>query len=351
MGGGTSLRRLAEYRSSTPSPGEITLDYLYRRYASPLREFCRARLNGNGSEAEDACHDALLKAYRALPQFRPGPLWPWLATIAAHVCIDIHRKNSRTVELDERAEMQPAEDPEEEVARRTRIRIARKAMAQLPERYRTLITLRDYDGWGYEQIARTHGTSVGAVDSALVRARRALKALVEKEARREGSWPLPALVLGVLGRRSRASLREFVSAQYHPFHSLLARTGHMIAEVAVSAVVLAGPTAALSSSESFSSSSDEELHRPAEVGVIEPEDGQARPGPSAGREVRRPDVRVSARSFQKQRRLASLLLERRQPEPELVSGRQVQPQVNLRIGIDGFDLQPPPGCFHIGSQG
>ena len=67
-------------------------DAIYRKFKPTLVAFCTSRL-GSASEAEDASQEALLRAYRALPRFdRTQDMWPWLATIAANVCIDMKRK-------------------------------------------------------------------------------------------------------------------------------------------------------------------------------------------------------------------------------------------------------------------
>ncbi|MDQ1443916.1 MAG: hypothetical protein QOI20_380 [Acidimicrobiaceae bacterium] len=171
------------------------LDLLYRRYAPALIAFCEHRLRGAG-DAEDAAHDAILKAHKALPRFREGArLWPWLATIAAHICVDIQRSRERLTEHSE--DREPAgPDLDEDVSRRLRASILDSAMEDLPERFRTPLFLREYMGWSYEEIAGFSNKSVGSVRTTLMRARRALHEGVEQVARQRGQWPLPVAVGG-----------------------------------------------------------------------------------------------------------------------------------------------------------
>ncbi|MDP9071207.1 MAG: sigma-70 family RNA polymerase sigma factor, partial [Actinomycetota bacterium] len=169
-----------------------SLDLLYRSYAPALRAFCEARL-GDPATAEDAAHEAILKAHAGLSRFRSGaPVWPWLATIAARVCCDMRRARWRAAAAPGVEELTPG--PDQEVDRRITIGIVHDAMRALPERYRTHLYRRDYEGWSYEEIAEADGTSVGTVRSVLLRARRALKAKVADVAASRGQWPLPALV-------------------------------------------------------------------------------------------------------------------------------------------------------------
>lgn len=191
------------------------LEALYHQYAPALREFCKGRL-GDSAEAEDACHDALLKAYRALPRFRPGPVWPWLTTIAANVCLDVQRNRMRMIPSADQYLERPTQTLEEEAESQVRTQVVAGALRCMPERYRSYIYARDFDGWSYEQIAEFYGTSVAAVRSALLRARRALRVQIKQVARKERQWPLPALFPGAWPRlRSlladfRCSIREAI---------------------------------------------------------------------------------------------------------------------------------------------
>lgn len=204
-------------------PEQISLDFLYRRYAQALTNFCRGRLGDYESEAEDACHDALLKAYDALSRFRQGPLWPWLATIAANVCIDIQRKRSRMVGLNGNLGARAVPEPDIEAARRIREQIVRRAIGTLPERYRTLIHQRDFEGWSYRELALLHCVKVPAVATSLSRARRALKKAIEKLARAEGQWPLPVLIMFPrrVWRRSSPLFESAVSTNVFPLLKLV----------------------------------------------------------------------------------------------------------------------------------
>ena len=171
-------------------------DAFYRRFQPPLRDFCRARLT-DAADADDACQDALLRAYSASGRFRPtARVWPWLATIAANVCTDINRKK-RDVSLEECAERQDDDaDPDEHLARHLRGEIVSEALQDLPNRYRTPVYLRDVEGWSYADIATLERTTTAAVRSSLMRGRRVLRAKVQAIADGRGWWPLPAAVPG-----------------------------------------------------------------------------------------------------------------------------------------------------------
>jgi RNA polymerase sigma-70 factor (ECF subfamily) len=186
------------------------LDLLYRRYAPALVAFCNHRL-GNLGDAEDAAHETILKAHRALPRFREGArLWPWLATIAANVCTDIQRSRERFGPEEDAIDCLGPE-VDETVSARLRASIVDTALDELPERFRTPLFLREFMGWSYEEIAGFSNKSIGSVRTTLMRARRAFQTRVEDVARRRGQWPLPVAVGGLGGawRRMRAAVRSW----------------------------------------------------------------------------------------------------------------------------------------------
>jgi len=53
-----------------------------------------------------------------------------------------------------------------------------RALARLPDGYRTVLVLHDIEGYRHEDIARALGTSEGTSKSQLHRARRAMRALL-----------------------------------------------------------------------------------------------------------------------------------------------------------------------------
>ena len=176
-----------------------TYEALYDRYHARLVRYCRRRL-WNKADAEDAAHETLLRAFRALPVELRGNPWPWLTTIAGRICTDVRRRASRHP-LPAVAEAE-GDTVHEEVVERLRADILDDALRRLPDHYRTPLLLREYGGWAYDDIARLQGRSVGSVRSLLARSRRRLEAQVETVARTRNQWPLPATVPPV--RRFRA---------------------------------------------------------------------------------------------------------------------------------------------------
>lgn len=221
---------------------------LYDRYRARLVRYCRRRL-WNKVDAEDAAHETLLRAFRALPDLDlTGDPWPWLTTIAGRICTDVRRRDARaplppTVEHDE-------DVVHEEVVERLRADILDDALRRLPDHYRTSLLLREYGGWAYDDIARLQGRSVGSVRSLLTRSRRRLEAQVETVARTRNQWPLPATVPPVRGLREqfrawRASVERSPHTVFGAFELSSVATRWIIGAQATLATMMTFATAAV----------------------------------------------------------------------------------------------------------
>jgi RNA polymerase sigma-70 factor (ECF subfamily) len=169
------------------------------RHRVELTGYCY-RMLGSGFEAEDAVQETFIKALRSFDETR-GPLRPWLFTIATNVCLDMLRSAQRRaramdlgpvspvgaalgVPLPESSWVWPVpdgrvltEDPATIAAQRETIRLAFVAALQLlPPKQRAVLILRDVLCWTAGEVAGLLETSVPSVNSALQRARSALRA-------------------------------------------------------------------------------------------------------------------------------------------------------------------------------
>jgi RNA polymerase sigma-70 factor (ECF subfamily) len=136
-------------------------------------------------EAKDACQEAWMKAYRALASFRPGAKFAtWIFTICYRVCCDRLAKRKRFSGEEPPDVADPGAGPEgafvasEEAAR------LREAIAALPEKYRTVITLFHLQGKQYEEIAAVLGVPLGTVKTHLFRAKDLLRTALGPNAQR-----------------------------------------------------------------------------------------------------------------------------------------------------------------------
>lgn len=147
------------------------------------------RICGNEADAADAAQDAFIRAYTALGAFRGESRFStWLCKLAGNAAIDLvrARRSANTVSMselaDEDGELPDFPDdaplPETEAERRELREEVRRAMAELPEDYRAILTLREIGELSYDEIGAALALEIGTVKSRLSRARRKLCAIL-----------------------------------------------------------------------------------------------------------------------------------------------------------------------------
>ena len=77
-------------------------------------------------------------------------------------------------------------EKEQEMEQKQQSQIIHDVLGQLPEKYRIILSLRDMQGFAYEDISRILNISPGTVDSRLHRARKMLRTKVRIYAEQEG---------------------------------------------------------------------------------------------------------------------------------------------------------------------
>ena len=145
-----------------------------------------SRLIRDPAEVEDVAQDAFIKAYRALPQFRgESAFYTWLYRIAINTAKNyLVSRGRRPPDSDVSSEdaefydgdhgLKDLESPERSLLRDEIEGTVHRTIQQLPEDLRTALTLREFDGLSYEDIASVMQCPVGTVRSRIFRAREAI---------------------------------------------------------------------------------------------------------------------------------------------------------------------------------
>lgn len=135
--------------------------------------------------AEDMCQETFYKAYRSLHSFREveASFSTWLYTIARNTVLSELRKNRNgNVYLEDSGfepVTAPETTPEQAMLRNEKVNKVREAINSLPEKQRSALILREYDGLDYQEIANILGQTVSSVKSLLFRARASVKTQLE----------------------------------------------------------------------------------------------------------------------------------------------------------------------------
>ncbi len=165
-------------RARTGDEAAFTL--LVEAFQAPIYNLCY-RMLGEPGEAEDAAQETFLRAYSQLFSYDPHRSFKtWLFSIANHHCIDRLRKRRLTwLSLDDDALVHPAlqeqgPGPEEASVRREQTEQMQRLLARLGPDDRSVVVMRYWYDFSYEEIAEATHTTVSAVKSRLHRARGSL---------------------------------------------------------------------------------------------------------------------------------------------------------------------------------
>jgi len=146
--------------------------------------FMLLKMVNSKDDAEDLTVESFGKAFKRLHQYTPQFAFStWLFKIATNNCIDfIRKKRIKAMSLD--AGFQNADgdymeisipdsklNPVETLEKKQRIKKLRDVVEKLKPRYRTLVELRYFKEYSYEEIAQELSIPLGTVKAQLFRAR------------------------------------------------------------------------------------------------------------------------------------------------------------------------------------
>jgi RNA polymerase sigma-70 factor (ECF subfamily) len=159
----------------------LTLKYLHK-IISLVGRYLRDK-----DEVQDVAQEVFIKAYRALPNFRgDSAFYTWLYRIAINTAKNYLVSKSRRppdtdIDVDDgefqadSAVLRDDDTPEANLATSQMEDVIYKAIADLPEELKVAVTLREFEGLSYEEIAEVMECPVGTVRSRIFRAREAIE--------------------------------------------------------------------------------------------------------------------------------------------------------------------------------
>lgn len=141
------------------------------------------------AEAEDLTQEVLVKVNEALPDFRgESQLSTWIYRVATNAALDrlrspSYQRDSQTCSVSSEHEVENQNTltgektplPESQIFRKEMHECIQVFVQRLPENYRIVLVLSEFEGLSDSEIARAVGVSQGAVKIRLHRAREKLK--------------------------------------------------------------------------------------------------------------------------------------------------------------------------------
>ena len=167
----------------------LIIDKYKNKVFGIIYSFC-----GQTCDCEDIAQNVFIKIFKALPKCKfESEFSTWMYRIVINEAITISKKNKYDIvplevnssEDEEQSNiidfLKSEDNTEESLIREELNKNLHKAISQLKDNYRAVITLRDIEDYSYEEIAKMLNVSTDNVKIWLFRARAKLKEILLKE--------------------------------------------------------------------------------------------------------------------------------------------------------------------------
>jgi len=159
---------------------------LYERHRFDVARLAY-RMLGGGFDLDDVVQEVFVQVHKSLKDFRgDAKFGTWLHRVTVNVVL-MHRRAAKSrpvfavTALDDGVTGSSDVQPDEDAARRARVRAFGRLLDRLPEKKRIVFILHELEGLSPTEIAKAVGAPVLTVRTRLFYARRELEALVVKE--------------------------------------------------------------------------------------------------------------------------------------------------------------------------
>lgn len=172
--------------SNDGSPDELELRRLYEA-AAPMLVRVAYRIAGTEEAAEDIVHEAFIRLLeKRLPFATLDDAKFWLIRVVKNGALNYAKRKGREARAYERwwrGERAESEAADAEILRGESEAEVKLLLERLPEKLKSVLVLKEYGGMSYKEIGRTLGITEGNVKVRAFRAREALLAMIDEEAK------------------------------------------------------------------------------------------------------------------------------------------------------------------------
>lgn len=140
------------------------------------------RIVGNEEEAEDVLQESFLAAFKMLSSYRgDASFGAWLKRIVVNKSINKVKKLQPMQSVDDQSEVAGHYEWPEEGNREVDVTSIKEGILQLPDGFRSVLTLYLLEGYDHVEISEILGISVSTSKSQYNRAKKKLREIVERQ--------------------------------------------------------------------------------------------------------------------------------------------------------------------------
>lgn len=153
------------------------MEKFYKKYYLGIRGYISKKIDDEGV-VEEIANDVMLAAINSGEKFEGKcSEFSWICSIANHKIVDYYRKKKiKTILFSVNPIFEEIADkaltPERDVLKNELKDEIKKTFGEMKQGYRNLLRLKYLEGWKVEEIARKMNTTIKAVESRLIRAKK-----------------------------------------------------------------------------------------------------------------------------------------------------------------------------------
>lgn len=169
----------------TLNGSQAAFQALIEKYQQRIFRLLQRFTRGQAHETEDLAQDVFLKVFKRLHTFQfESAFYTWLYRIAMNTATDhVQRKRRSPVQsvedpiIYEKGESERS-NPGRGMMEREFGKVAHEVLEKMPEKYRLILQLREFEELSYDEIAKILGCALGTVESRLFRAREKFRSIL-----------------------------------------------------------------------------------------------------------------------------------------------------------------------------
>ncbi|MFD0714858.1 RNA polymerase sigma factor [Paenibacillus sp. GCM10027626] len=157
---------------------------LFKTFQSPIYRYLY-RTSGSKEAAEELLQETFYRAMLSLRIEDTKHIRAWLFKVARNLLIDRSRRKEREAEMLRQMEIRSTgissyKEPEEALELTEERSLIAAIMQRMPEHYRTILYLREIEGFSYQELVELLGVSMSQVKVGLHRSKLKFKQLAKE---------------------------------------------------------------------------------------------------------------------------------------------------------------------------